>query len=84
MERYREDIRDGVFDVDEAEIYRRFETVNYKPEIVVVSKYSEKLKKLVKWVSIISWILLMALLICAVGAFAINTMKAYWHMYEQL
>lgn len=84
LERYREDIRDGVFDVDEAEIYRRFETVNYKPEIVVVSKYSEKLKKLVKRVSIISWIILMALIIWGVGYFAITTFKAYWHMYEQI
>ncbi|MBQ8189080.1 MAG: hypothetical protein IJZ44_04800 [Lachnospiraceae bacterium] len=84
LEHYREEIRDGVFDVDEAEIYHRFETVNYKPEIVVVSKYSEKLKKLVKWVSIISWIILMALIIWAVGAFAISTMKAYWNMYKQI
>lgn len=84
LERYREEIKEGKLSVDEAEVYRRFEPVNYKPEILVVSERSEKLKKLVKTVSVIAWILLMALLLLGVGVFAITTFKAYWHMYEQI
>lgn len=82
--RFREERDEGMLSVEETDIYDRFEHVNYKPEIAVVSENCHKLMKFIRIVSVIVWVLLVGLILWGVLSFASYMLKAYWYMYDQL
>lgn len=82
--RFREEYAEDRLSLPEQEIYARYDNVNYKPQIAVVSENCKKLMKFIRTLTVITWVLMTALILKGIWAFAGYMIMSYLYMYDQV
>lgn len=82
--RFREEYANGELSVSQQEIYQRYDSVNYKPRIPVISENCKKLMKFVRILTVILWVFLVSLILKGIWNFAAYMIETYMYMYDQV